>query len=108
MIEQLLTLSRLDAGAGDAERSRCDVDAIVAAVVADDSFEAEARCVSVTLAGKAPSDLDGSPAFLVSAIENVVRNAVRHTAEGTAVSVRVGGEGEPAPRTRRAAGSRWW
>lgn len=87
MIEQLLALSRLEAGAAVVERVAVDLRGLVASVVEDAAFEAEGRGCSVGLAAGGPCEVTGSPSLLRSAVENVVRNAVRHTAEGSGVDV---------------------
>lgn len=98
MIEQLLTLSRLEAGEPGLERVAVDLRALVGAVVEDAAFEAGVRRCSVRLAPGEPCAVEGSPSLLRSALENVVRNAVRHTAEGTGIEVSVSVTGAPGPR----------
>ena len=97
MIEQLLALSRLEAGAAEAERVAVDLRGLVASVVEDAAFEAEGRGCAVGLAQGIPCEVTGSPSLLRSAVENVVRNAVRHTAEGSGVEVAV--EAAPSGET---------
>ncbi len=98
LIGDLLLLSRLESGANVADERRPEgrdddgiaLGELVAGIVEDASFEATERRCDVRLA--ATDDrlrVDGVPELLHSAIENVVRNAVRHTAEGTQVEVRV-------------------
>jgi two-component system OmpR family sensor kinase len=58
--------------------------------VADDArFEAQAAGKSVRLEVQGAASVRGSNELLHSAIENVVRNAVKHTADGTEVTVTV-------------------
>jgi two-component system sensor histidine kinase CpxA len=62
----------------------------LAAEIADDArFEAGARRCEVRLTRSGPVFAIGEPGLLRSAVENVVRNAVRHTGEGTAVEITV-------------------
>jgi len=63
-------------------------------VVADGDFEAKASGKRVVLAGCDRAPMRGMPELLRSAVENIVRNAIRHTRPGTAVdvSVRVGAD----------------
>ncbi|HNX50079.1 MAG TPA: ATP-binding protein [Thermoanaerobaculaceae bacterium] len=100
MIEQLLILSRLETDAGDAERTAFDLAALVAEVVDDASFEAGARSCTVTLDSIGPCELVGSPALLRSAVENVLRNAARYSAEGSEIEVSLAVE--PGEGGRRA------
>ena len=101
MIEQLLTLSRLEAGSRDVERVRFDAAGVVAEVVDDASFEAAARDCTVRLDVAGPCELVGSPALLRSAVENVLRNAVLYTAANSEIEVAlaIGGSAD----ARRAA-----
>ncbi len=91
LVEQLLTLSRLEALAGDATQApldRVDLMDLVAAIVEDARFEAEAadRAVRFSSAGEAVASVRAE--LLHRAVENVIRNAVKYTAPGTAVDVR--------------------
>ncbi|HEV2799027.1 MAG TPA: ATP-binding protein [Pyrinomonadaceae bacterium] len=88
MIGQLLTLSRFESG--DAESLHCtelDLCALVREIADDADFEARSRARSARLGACEPCRTKGVPGLVRSAIENVVRNAVRHTAEGTAVEI---------------------
>lgn len=89
MIGRLLTLAKLESGSHDVENLRIDLDELVKDVAADADFEARAkgRYVNVTKADHCV--VLGSENLLRSAVENVLRNAVRYTKEGTAVDVSV-------------------
>ena len=103
MIEQLLTLSRLEAGSRDVERVRFDAAGVVAEVVDDASFEAAARDCTVRLDVAGPCELVGSPALLRSAVENVLRNAVLYTAANSEIEVAlaIGGSADARSATIR-------
>jgi two-component system sensor histidine kinase CpxA len=88
LVGQLLTLSRLEAGEQVAGRQPLDLRRVAEEVVGDASFEARARDVTVRLEAAAPLPVDGDPALLRSALENVVRNGVRFTAPGSEVVVK--------------------
>jgi len=93
LVGQLLTLSRLEASAagGPPERSeRTDLVDLVASVAADADFEAQASGRAVAFTGEGEILADVRVELLHRAIENVVRNAVQHTAPGTTVEVSVG------------------
>jgi two-component system sensor histidine kinase CpxA len=73
---------------GDEPNAPVDLSLLVERVAGDASFEAENEGKRV-LVGELPVDpvISGDEALLASALENVVRNALRHTAPGTAVEV---------------------
>jgi two-component system sensor histidine kinase CpxA len=89
LIGDLLTLSRVEAGGPGPGGQRVDLGALAAEVAEDARFEASARRCEVGLARPAAVVVSGEPGLLRSALENVVRNAVRHTGEGTAVEITV-------------------
>src|SRR5438874_3115473 len=83
LIEQLLTLARIDSSLDDELRGPVDLVELVQEIVADGDFEARASGRCVTLDVVAGATLHGRADLLRSAIENIVRNAIRHTPEGT-------------------------
>jgi len=87
MIGQLLALSRWEAGAEVIRRVPLDLAALVREVAEDADFEARGQGRSVELGECEECETAGTPALLRSAFENVVRNAVRHTPEGTSASI---------------------
>ena len=90
MIDDLLELARLDAGALQLNRERVSVEEIAADVV--DALRPQARLKGVTVDlntnGPASALLDGSR--IERAIANLLRNAIGHTPEGGKVAVDVG------------------
>jgi len=89
LIGQLLTLSRIESGSHMAAASSIDLTALVHEVVADADFEAGAYSRSVGVTASEEGTVSGSEELIRSAIENVVRNGVRFTREGTAVDVSI-------------------
>jgi signal transduction histidine kinase len=87
MIGQLLTLTRIESGAELAQRETFDFTNLVQEVAADGDFEARAHGREVKVTRAEACSATGIPEMLRSAIENVVRNAIRYTAEGTAVEI---------------------
>jgi len=87
MIGQLLTLTRIESGSELAQRETFDFTNLVQEVAADGDFEARAHGREVKVTRADACTISGVPEMLRSAIENVVRNAVRYTAEGTSVEV---------------------
>ena len=86
LIGQLLDLTRLENG-GQNARESVDLSALLNEIVADARFEAQAHNKRVEVARADAVCLRGERALLGSAIENVIRNALRHTPESTAVEI---------------------
>ena len=87
MIGRLLTLARLEGAGAPAEQEPVLLSELVREVAEDAEFEAESRHCRVQVNAADDCTTLGSPDLLRSAVENVVRNAVRYTAEGTEVQV---------------------
>lgn len=87
LVGELLTLARLEADVAQAPHERIDVVDLLAEVCDDARFEARAsnRELVFTTNGGYVADVIGE--LLYRAFENVVRNAVKFTHEGTVVSV---------------------
>jgi signal transduction histidine kinase len=87
MLSQLLMLARLDRGATSFPRTPVELSLLLSDIVSDASFEGSATKRSVILTHADPCLVEGSEALLRSAIENVIRNAVRYTRESSTVEV---------------------
>jgi signal transduction histidine kinase len=87
LIGQLLTLSRRESDADRVWLEDVNLAALVRDVAADADFEAGGRNRSVVVAECDECETRGTESLLRSAVENVVRNAVFHTPEGTAVTI---------------------
>lgn len=87
LIGQLLSLARIESGMEVAARASVDLAPLLAEVATDADFEARAANRRVELAAAGPAVLTGDVRLLHSAFENIVRNAVRYTADGSAVEV---------------------
>jgi two-component system sensor histidine kinase CpxA len=87
MIDRLLTLSRLEAGQALLDRSSLRLGELIQEIVKDADFEAQSRHCHVRYNVEREAEITGSPSLLRSAIENVVRNAMRYTREGSDVDV---------------------
>jgi two-component system, OmpR family, sensor kinase len=97
LIGSILDVSRLESGSGVLATEELDLVALVERVAADARFEAES--LGRTLHWQAPEQalpVRADPGWLTAAVENVVRNALRHTPEGTTVSVVVAGAADAA------------
>jgi two-component system sensor histidine kinase CpxA len=87
LIGQLLTLARLETQTGGREKVKIDLSELVNEIAEDAGFEARGVSRSVRIVACENCVVDGSPELLRSALENVVRNAVRYTAENTEVEL---------------------
>ncbi|NLI96518.1 MAG: two-component sensor histidine kinase, partial [Synergistaceae bacterium] len=90
MIGQLLDLSRAEAEFGQDFAEPGDLLGLIEAGIDDANFEARAADRGVVL--EAPEALPPVPMnreLVRRAVENIVRNALRYTAEGTRIEVRV-------------------
>jgi two-component system sensor histidine kinase CpxA len=87
LIGQLLTLTRIDSGVDSTLRETFDLASLVQEVTADGDFEARVQNRAVRFLASESCPMTGVAELIRSAVENVVRNAVRHTAEGTTVEV---------------------
>ena len=79
LVGELLTLSRLDAGATLPPAEPVDLVEMVDQIADDARFEAGAR---IEVDAPVPVTVHGAPDLLWSAAENIVRNAVKHGAGG--------------------------
>jgi len=87
LIGRLLTIAKLDSGDDKIEKTTVHLEELISEVVIDAEFEAQSRQCHVKFAAREDFALLGSATLLRSAIENVVRNAVRYTKEGTNVEI---------------------
>jgi two-component system sensor histidine kinase CpxA len=87
LIGQLLALTRIDSGVDRGSPAPLDLANLVQEVANDGDFEARARNRSVVIKQADACTVKGFEELLRSAVENVVRNAIRHTVEGTAVEI---------------------
>jgi two-component system sensor histidine kinase CpxA len=115
LIGQILAVSRLGTAGVELEMENVDLGALIDSVARDAAYEAQS--VNKTVSWTPPAQrvqLRGNAHWLGSAIENVVRNALRHTPEGgqihielapargqVAVRVRDEGPGVPASEVER-------
>ncbi len=94
LIGGLLDLARLESGNKTFTRESIDLKRLVEEIVSDADFEAGGRDRKVRLISAEASRVLGNADLLRSAIENVVRNAVNYTPEGTEVEVELVTNGE--------------
>jgi two-component system sensor histidine kinase CpxA len=88
LIGRILTLARLEDGEQRVPASLILLDEIVLTVAEDAEFEAQARhCHVRSEISPGVWAVRADASLLHSAIENVVRNAIRYTGEGTTVEI---------------------
>ena len=95
MLAQALELSRLETAAADAH-DHVALDALLEDVILNADYEGAPRGRKVVLAERAHLVLIGSHSALYSAFENVIRNALAYTADGSTVAVRLLRAGDEA------------
>ena len=89
LISQVLKLARLHGTDAPFARETFDIDELIEEVVRDANFEGAVKNCSVRLEGAAKADVNGNRDLVRSAIENVLRNAVRYSPPGAPVEVTV-------------------
>jgi two-component system sensor histidine kinase CpxA len=88
LIGRILTLARLEDGEQRVPQTPVPLGELVANVAEDAEFEAQERhCHVHTTIPTGEWDVRGNDSLLHSAVENVVRNAIRYTAEGSSVEI---------------------
>jgi two-component system OmpR family sensor kinase len=92
LISQVLKLARLHGSDAHFEREEFDLDEVIEQVVRDANYEGAVKGCSVRLSGAAHAKINGNRELLGSAIENVLRNAVRYSPVGMPVDVSIGAD----------------
>jgi signal transduction histidine kinase len=89
LVSELLTLSRLEAGMAGKLNEDVDLDELVSNVVEDARFEAEASGCRIEFEEHSRAAVRGNAELLHRAVENVVRNAVKHSPVGGLISIKI-------------------
>jgi two-component system sensor histidine kinase CpxA len=87
MISQILTLARLESDSDVATQSTIELSMLLQETVVDSDFEARSMERSVIVVFSEPLMVKANTSLLRSAIENVLRNAIRYTERGSQVEV---------------------
>jgi two-component system sensor histidine kinase CpxA len=92
LIGRLLTIAKLDMSAPQVPMVDLDLADILSQVVRNAAFESREPSGAIQLASTENCIVRGNAELLHSAIENVIRNAIRYTDGGTSVEVRLDSE----------------
>ena len=96
LVGEVLALARLEGGKPSSHEELVDLAELVASVVDDARFEAQAANRSLSFECSERVVVRGRAELLQRAVENVVRNAVKHTGEASTVEVKLSALGERA------------
>ncbi|HRH42586.1 MAG TPA: ATP-binding protein [Pyrinomonadaceae bacterium] len=111
MISNILTLSKLESGIAEVVKTDVNLQRVFKAVVDDSKFEADGKGKTIQVLHTDDCKIFGNEQLLRSAIENVLRNALRYTKDKVEVSlthangkvkisIRDYGEGIPEPELK--------
>jgi len=89
LVGELLTLSKLEAGALKPAMDEISVEELLVDLQDDARFEAAAHEVKFECVGNSAVTIKGDAGLLHSAIENVLRNAIKQTVAGSTVMLEV-------------------
>jgi two-component system sensor histidine kinase CpxA len=91
LIGEILAFVKLESHAG-IQRHPTDIVDLIQNIVDDASLEAQTDAKQIRIEGFDRCVIEVDSSMIQSAIENVVRNALKYTAEGTAVELSVAAE----------------
>jgi two-component system sensor histidine kinase SenX3 len=89
LVQEIIDLSRLQAAEGVVEPARLEVDALIAEAVDRTGSVAHERGSEVVVAGTRGAQVVGDRELLVTAVRNLVHNALAYSPEGSRVVVEV-------------------
>ncbi|MDR2220372.1 MAG: HAMP domain-containing protein [Methylobacillus sp.] len=87
LLGQILTLARLESNLNRDATEKVSLDELLGEIVEDVGFEAQALNRSVAFKVDHSAELQGQRELLRRAFENIIRNALKYTAENTAVEI---------------------
>ena len=96
MLEQILTVARLESGQHKPRFELLSLNEIVADVLHDANFEAAATNATIAFQADGDIQMNGDAGVLRSAIENIVRNAIFYSGQDGKVEVRLNRENSMA------------
>ncbi len=87
LVGELLTLARLEAGTAPGEDEVFDLGEVLAAIVEDVGFEAEAKSCPLLTSFDTPLPVRGKRELLHRALENIVRNALQYSTAASRIEL---------------------
>ncbi len=103
LVTGLLSLARMESGQANMEQQQIQLDELIAKIVTDADFEAQAQEKRVLYSSE-PIHVKGDAVLLRAAVENAIRNAICHTPTGTSIQVSLVQEHQQAIIRVRDAG----
>ncbi len=87
LIGQLLSLSQMESAKRIPDAEVIKMQPLITRLLEDAEYEAQSHHCSVMLTKAEECEVSGNAELLYRALENIVRNAITYTAEGTAVEI---------------------
>jgi two-component system sensor histidine kinase CpxA len=87
LIGELFQVTRAESDPESRKNDEVSLDSLMHVLVEDCTLEAEVRHCSVLVSAEEPVSIHGDGELLRRAVENVLRNAIRHAPEGSSVEV---------------------
>jgi two-component system, OmpR family, sensor histidine kinase CpxA len=87
LIGQLLSLSQMESAQRIPDAELIAMKPLLARLLTDAEYEAQSHNCSVLMTSADNCEVEGNEELLYRALENIVRNAINYTAEGTTVEV---------------------
>jgi len=104
IVDQLLTMSRLDAGEAFLEVTRFDFSELVRTTVEHMRLLADEKKLAVKVEAKEEMQVEGDRSRLQQVVVNLLDNAIKYTPEGGSISVNVHGDPDKAILTMADTG----
>ena len=89
MLDELLTFSKLDAGQYQLQKAPISLNQLLEEIIAVNQVEADAKQQQLTLDSPSPCQLMADQRLLTRAIENVLRNAIKYSPQGSIISCKL-------------------
>ncbi len=96
LIGQIIRFSRIQHGVSEQAWEKVNLEQLIKQLVDDGDFEAQARNRAVVLNKSSEIKITAVRDFISSAIENIIRNAIRFTPEESSIAVSLEQEGADA------------